>query len=317
MLRDDVLKSFVVGEQGVFGRLVRLGPSVDRIVRQHAYPAPVARLVAEATALAAVLAGGLKYDGVFSLQTKGDGPIGLLVADVTSGGDLRAYAQVDRARLEDVMKRTDDIASKPVATLLGAGYLAFTVDQGPETERYQGIVDLMGATFTDVARNYFRQSEQLASTIRLSAAYDDAHGWRAAAIALQRLPLGEARDPGARDDLLESWRTAEILMATAKDRDLLDADTPPEQLLFQLFHEPGVRGFESRALRHRCRCNEDRVLGILAAFTDEEMSDLTVDGMVTVTCQFCGREYRYADGDIPGALAGWREGRPGQTGQDG
>ena len=55
----------------------------------------MARLLAEAMALARALASALKYDGIFTLQTKGDGPIRLLVADVTTDGALRGYAEVE------------------------------------------------------------------------------------------------------------------------------------------------------------------------------------------------------------------------------
>ncbi len=82
------------------GRLVRLGPTIDRILSQHAYPEPVAAMLGEAITLAVVLAGALKYDGIFTLQTKGDGPIRLMVADVSTAGAVRGYAQYDAAKLE-------------------------------------------------------------------------------------------------------------------------------------------------------------------------------------------------------------------------
>ena len=80
------------------------------------------------------MAAALKYKGVFTLQTKSDGAVKLMVVDVTSAGAMRGYAQFDA---EAVAALPAD-ASLP--RLLGAGYLAFTVDQGEDTERYQGIV---------------------------------------------------------------------------------------------------------------------------------------------------------------------------------
>ena len=78
---------------------MRLGPTVDRILSQHDYPEPVAAILGEAITLAVVLAGALKYDGVFTLQTKGDGPVRLIVADVTTDGAVRGYAQYDADRV--------------------------------------------------------------------------------------------------------------------------------------------------------------------------------------------------------------------------
>ncbi|MFM8988205.1 MAG: Hsp33 family molecular chaperone HslO, partial [Alphaproteobacteria bacterium] len=87
---DDIVLPFQV--DAVRGRLVRLGPAVDEIVGRHAYPPVVGQALAELVALGAALALTLKYEGVFTIQVKGDGPVRLMVADVTTGGALRGYA---------------------------------------------------------------------------------------------------------------------------------------------------------------------------------------------------------------------------------
>ena len=161
MRGDDLIRPFQVEGAGVRGRLVRLGPTVDEIVRRHDYPPPIARLLSEGIALAAILAGALKYEGVFSLQAKGDGITRMLVVDCTSEGKIRGYAQFDA---EELARLTAETAGQTltVPRLMGGGYLAFTVDQGDDTERYQGIVPLEGATLAECAHKYFRDSEQVA-----------------------------------------------------------------------------------------------------------------------------------------------------------
>src|SRR5271163_61231 len=141
---DDLVQPFQIDPFALRGRLVRLGPTVDRILVQHDYPEPVATLLGEAITLAVLLAGALKYDGVFTLQTKSNGPVRLLVADVKTDGAVRGYAQYDAQRLGEVVPGGEAQGDGPrgdspsVPDLLGAGYLAFTVDQGDDTERYQG-----------------------------------------------------------------------------------------------------------------------------------------------------------------------------------
>ena len=98
-LNDDIVQPFQIDASHLRGRLVRVGPVLDEILSKHAYPEPVARLLGETITLAITLAGALKYEGIFTLQTKGDGPISLMVADVTSTGDVRGYAQFDAERL--------------------------------------------------------------------------------------------------------------------------------------------------------------------------------------------------------------------------
>src|SRR5438105_4988034 len=124
---DDLVQPFQIEPTLLRGRLVRLGPLVDTIVTQHDYPEPVAAMLGEAIVLAVILAGALKYDGVFTLQTKGDGPLHLIVADVTSAGAVRGYAQYNEARLQEVLSARRSSGANAVPRLLGAGYIAFTV----------------------------------------------------------------------------------------------------------------------------------------------------------------------------------------------
>ena len=91
-----------------------------------------------------------------------------MVADVTSEGDVRGYAS-STPKASAAVTSAAGGGSLSVPKLLGAGYLAFTVDQGSHTERYQGIVELTGATLADCVHHYFRQSEQLDSVVKVAA----------------------------------------------------------------------------------------------------------------------------------------------------
>lgn len=283
LAEEDVVQPFLLESSGIRGHLVRLGPAVDHILTRHAYPAPVAGLLAETVALAATLASMMKYDGIFTLQTKGDGPVRILVADTTSDGHLRGYASFDENAL-----RTLDGAGTDV--LLGGGYLAFTVDQGAHTDRYQGIVELTGTTLAECLQHYFRQSEQIRSGLMVAAARIEG-AWRAAGLLLQRTP-GPGGFPEAPEDE-EDWRRAMILQASCTERELLDRDLPVNDLLYRLFHEEGVRVFQRKPLQARCRCSRARLEDTLRALPRAEVEDLKVDGEVVATCEFCNTAYRF------------------------
>ena len=155
---------------GVRGRLVRLGPALDAIIERHGYPPAVARPLAEAMVLCACLATSLKYDGIFTLQITGDGPIRLLVTDLTTDGALRGYALFNSWKLAVALGAGNDRGTRRLcAEAVRPGRLTFTVDQGQHTERYQGVVPLEGATLADCAHTYFRQSEQLPTGIKIVA----------------------------------------------------------------------------------------------------------------------------------------------------
>lgn len=292
---DDLIRPFQIAPFALRGRLVRLGPVLDRIVGGHGYPDAVAAMLGEAAALAALLAGALKYEGVFTLQTKGDGPIGLMVADVTSSGAVRGYAQFDAASLERV-----GAAGNSVPRLLGAGYLAFTVDQGEHTERYQGIVELVGATLAECAHHYFRQSEQIEAGIRV-AARRGAAGWRAGAVMIQRLPDegGFAEESEQTEDASDDgWRHALMLLGTCTDDELTAGDVDADALLFRLFHEGGVRVYPAQPLEARCRCSRQRIERVLRSLPKDDLDHLAVEGMVAVTCEFCSTVYSFSESEI-------------------
>lgn len=289
----DLILPFQLAGGAVRGRLARIGPSLDAILDGHGYPARVGRLLAETVALAAVLAGALKYDGIFTLQAQGNGPVTLLLADITSDGAMRAYARFDEDKLAALPEGGDT-----VPTLLGTGYLAFTVDQDSATDRYQGIVELTGATLADCAKEYFAQSEQLDTEVMVASRPPaQGQGWSVGAIMIQRMPGSQ---PGApilmADESREAWNTATILMGSLTEKELLDPALPVEQVAFRLFHAEDLRAWESKALAAKCRCSLPKIAGALRSIPREEITALKDDsGQVTVTCEFCRTVYAFDD----------------------
>ncbi len=300
---DDKALPFQLDALGVRGRLVRLGPALDAVIERHGYPLAVARPLAEAMVLCAALATSLKYDGIFTLQITGDGPIRLLVADLTTDGALRGYAQFDSWKLAVALGGGSDTPDGYVPRLFGQGRLAFTVDQGQHTQRYQGVVPLEGATLADCAHTYFRQSEQLPTGINIAARRDEKDGvghWRAAALMVQQMPEFDAgRIDVDREQREEDWRKAVILMASATEAEMVDPDLPAETLLFRLFHQEKARVFERRPFAARCRCSRERIDRVLRSLKREELDDLRDSrGLVAVKCEFCSTEYAYDDKDL-------------------
>ncbi|MBS0521375.1 MAG: Hsp33 family molecular chaperone HslO [Proteobacteria bacterium] len=301
---DDQALPFQLDALGVRGRLVRLGPTLDAIIERHGYPLAVARPLAEAMVLCATLATSLKYDGIFTLQITGDGPIRLLVTDLTTDGALRGYAQFDSWKLAVALGAGNSEAPDGyVPKLFGSGRLAFTVDQGQYTERYQGVVPLEGPTLADCAHTYFRQSEQLPTGIKIAArrtVTDGTAHWRASALMVQQMPEFDAGrldiDAEQRED---DWRKAVILMASATEAEMLDPNLPPPRLLYRLFHQEQPRVFETRPFIARCRCSRARIDRVLRSIRREELDDLRdASGRVAVKCEFCSTEYPYDDHDL-------------------
>ena len=288
----DFILPFQVEELGVRGRLVRLEKTVQDLIGEGRYPDDVSVLLATTTALSATLASGLKYDGIFTLQAQGNGPVSLLLADVTSGGDIRGYANYDAANLPG-----PDDAGAMVPRLLGAGHLAFTVDQGMKSDRYQGITELSGGTLADCAQTYFRDSEQLETAVLLDAQSDNKGFLRAGAFMVQKMP-DQSVDLKIWEDSQEPWREAAILAASLKTSELLDPALPAEDLLFRLFHERGVRVFECKPVRHACRCSRKRIENMLVSFPEAEIDAMKKNNVISVTCEFCDLVYIFDETDL-------------------
>lgn len=289
----DFIQPFQIEELGLMGRIVRLdGVLVSAFERQN-YPDEVAALLAETMALTATLSGIIKFDGIFTLQTQGDGPVNLLMSDITSDGDMRGYARFHEEGVLEAIERPGSTMPK----LLGSGHLALTVDQGPETERYQGIVELTGSSMADCAQAYFTQSEQLETAVIVVSRMDGNETPRSAALMVQRMP-GEMEETVAHDLEDEAWHRAVVLMSSITADELLGDELSASQVLYRLYHEDGVRIYPQKEVRHTCRCSRQKVGTTLSSFPREEIEDMAENGEVTVTCEFCKTDYRFGKEDM-------------------
>ncbi|SMD18857.1 Hsp33 family molecular chaperone [Rhizobium sp. RU36D] len=311
---DDKVVPFQVEGMDVRGRAVQLGPLVNTILARHDYPAPVARLLAEAIALTVLIGTSLKFEGKFVLQTKSDGPVDLLVVDFATPENVRAYARFNEEALAAAVAEGHISPEQ----LLGTGILAFTIDQGNFMQPYQGIVPLDGTSLEDIAGVYFRQSEQIPTRVRLGAAelYDrdedgkPRHSWRAGGLIAQFLP--EAPERMRQQDLHggdgdtgeathsedDAWTEARMLVDTIDADELTDPAIGTERLLFRLFHERGVRVYPPQAVFDRCSCSRDKIKGVLQGFSKDEIEASEEDDAISVTCEFCSTTYKYQAEEI-------------------
>ncbi|HEY4251428.1 MAG TPA: Hsp33 family molecular chaperone HslO [Roseomonas sp.] len=289
---------FHLRDRPVRGRLVRLGPLADALLTRHDNNPAVTALAGQALALTAGLAAALKFRGSFSLQAKGDGPVAMLLADCTDTGALRGYARADAERLAAL---APDAAA---SALLGAGYLAFTCDQGPDMERYQGIVAIEGDNLAAMTGAYFRTSEQLQAHVQLAAAQTPA-GWRAGALILERVAgQGGIAAELTEDEQEEAWRTALALAGTLTEAELLDDTLPSDRLLHRLFHtEGGLEIDRARALSYGCRCSRARLAGVLDGFSADDLDHMAEDGTITMNCEFCNLGFAFDRTEVQGGAA--------------
>jgi molecular chaperone Hsp33 len=278
----------------VRGAHVRLDDTARAIVACHPYPPALARVIAELSAAAALLAATLKFDGSLIVQLSGDGPVRLLVVECDADLNLRATAQWSTSA--SVLP-----ADAPLATLAGGpahGRLAIMLDPKGSGQIYQGIVALEATSIATLIEHYLSTSEQIRSRLVLVAEAGATRG-----LLVQRMP-----GAGARDD--DAWQRASRGV-DALDPSTLAGASDAAALLHGAFASDDVRLFPPREARFACSCNADRVANALRLIgRDEVESILEERGEVGVTCEFCNRPYTF---DATAARALFGDAAPAPT----
>jgi len=288
----DQLLSFTLPDRNARGRVVRLGPTLNRILSAHDYPAGIKHLLAEALLLTALMGGLLKRVGSqLTLQAQTDaGIVSLLVCDYRDG-ELRGYVKFDEERFAGLA------ADPSLATLFGGGYLAITFDLPATAERYQGIVPLEGHSLSEAVENYFAQSEQVPTLIR-TAVRVRTNQSIAGGLLVQHLAdaeEGRERLHSRRDH--PDWDHVAIMADSVDPFELIDAELPLRDIVWRLFHEEReVRVQPSTSLSRGCRCSVVHFEEVLARFSKEDRRDMRDEnGVILVDCAFCSREFPIQD----------------------
>lgn len=324
---EDHVIPFQVEKLDVRGTAVQLGPMLNGILDGHNYPEPVARLLAEVICLNVLLGSSLKFSGRFIIQTDSDGPVSLLVVDFSTPNEVRAYARYDEEKLAELVAegKTD------TGSLMGKGVLAMTITQAGSSQPYQGIVALEGQSMEEISHQYFHQSEQIPTKVRLSVAQlvekDEDGGarstWRAGGLMAQFLPeapermkqpdihpgddpnkpSGEELDEEAIEFVADdAWVEAQSLVATIQDDELTDPQIGTEKLLYRLFHENGVHIYAATKAINKCGCSKEKIITIVKAFSEQERKEAFAagnrPGVISSKCEFCGTQYEISEAEI-------------------
>ena len=292
---DDNSQRFLFDDTDVRGELVSLRDSYAQVLAKHPYPQPVAELLGEMLAAAALLVGTLKFDGMLVLQARSSGPVPLLMVECTSARELRGIARYEAEQVE---------ASDGLQQLMPDGLLTLTVDPS-QGQRYQGIVTLAGATLAECLTDYFASSEQLPTRFWLNA-----DGRHARGLLLQQLPAERIKDAEARE---ESWQHLTVLAQTLTAEEQLALDNPT--LLHRLYHEEAVRLFEPRTLQFRCSCSRERSARALVSLGEPDAQRLLAERgeEIVIDCQFCSARYGFDAADVAQLFHGGGSRSPSDT----
>ena len=298
-MMNDKCVSFNLDGNLLRGRLVRLKNIPAEIFARRAEPDNIAAAMSESTALGIMLASLMKFDGYFTLQMQGDGPLAVLVTDVDSQGNVRTAAKFDAEKMDaaQTLRKTEG-EIEPTPHWLGHGSLIFTIDQGKKTDLYQGVVDLKGKMLAECAERYFQLSEQIDTHLRLFV-QKNGDEWQAGGILIQKMPTAggkEAENDAADADAI--WQECKILTDSLTDGEMFDAALGDEDILYRLFHEHKVAVSGAKEYHFGCRCRREKLLATLSAMSEDDINAMVEDGKITATCNFCGEIYSFDKSEL-------------------
>ncbi|HCU58785.1 MAG TPA: hypothetical protein DIC64_02255 [Alphaproteobacteria bacterium] len=294
----DTCASFYLENGAFMGRLVRLNEVVSTILKNHQYPLNVSAALAETTVLGALTSSMLKYTGLFTLQLQGNGPVSLLVTDVTASGKIRSCAKFDEQKLNEAktLRKTEDIIEE-VPHLVGGGYMALTVDEQNGLPPYQGVVDLKGKNLSELALRYFAQSEQIDTLLKLfvKTPVGESQSYMSAGIILQKVPLKGGKEIDLNEQTLKQTREdLSAFVQSLKPDEVFDVSLSNEEILHRLFHQNNLQLTGEKSFEFGCRCSHEKLKNTLSSFDAKELDEMADDsGKIEATCNFCGQKYTY------------------------
>lgn len=279
----DRLQRFIFDDTDVRGEIVQLHQSYQQVLTNGNYPAVIKTLIGELLSATSLLSATMKFDGIFTLQARGEGDLSMLVADCTRQKMLRGIARLQPGANPD----TDNLVE-----LLGKAVLSITIDPS-QGERYQGVVPLESPKLNHCLEAYFEQSEQLPTRLWLFADGETAGG-----LLLQALPA-QLQNESDRNSYFDHLAA---LANTLSAEEFLGINS--QEMLTRLFHQEKVRLFPATEMAFGCSCSEERTSQMLKSLGEREAMEIVEEqGAIEVQCEFCHQQYHFDKTAVSGIFS--------------
>ena len=225
-------------------------------------------------------------NGALTLQFKGGGPLGTILATSDAEGNVRGYVHNPSISLLEKYAGKLDVG----AAVGTDGYLTVIRDLQMK-EPYIGSVELVTGEIADDVTAYFAQSEQTPTACALGVLVDVDQSTKVAGGYLIQLL------PGAPDDVICKIE-AGIACAGAVTP-MMERGMSPEEILREVLCEFELTLFEREAVEYRCYCSRERVEKTLITIGKKDMQEIIDDGKdITIECQFCDTVYKFTPKDV-------------------
>lgn len=258
----------------------------------HTLPVGTAAL-GRTLAAASMMGNAMKGEGAsITLQIKGGGPLGNVLAVSDTDGNVRGY--VANPGL-DLPLRED--GKLDVGTAVGHEGTITVIKDLNMKDPYVGTIDLMGGEIAEDVAAYFVESEQIPTACGLGVLVERDQSVRAAGGYLIQLL------PGADEDTITKVEGG--IMAAGSVSAILDKDPDPEALLRTVMSDFDLEILQSSPVEYRCYCSRERVERALISLGAEELENILKEqGSCQLTCQFCDALYDFNSDQLRALIDG-------------
>lgn len=278
---QDSLQRFIFDKAPVRGEYIRLTNSFQTIVKQHAYPESIQKLVGEALCAAGLLRATLKFDGRLTVQFRGKGNLKLLLAQCDSQFHIRGLA-----------KWEGELSYADLMDAFNQGVLVIMLETA-QGKQYQGIVSWQGNSLAESIEGYFKDSEQLMTRIWLAVDEESAVGY-----LLQVIPdkTDETKEM-VNAVITPHWERITRQSENLTPEEILAGDY--QNLLDTRYTEDEIRIFPPTDITFKCTCSKKRSQdAVLMLGQKEAEAELKDKQVLVVTCDFCNQEYVFNQDDV-------------------
>jgi molecular chaperone Hsp33 len=254
-------------------------------LRHKTWPTATAALGRTMTATM-MMAAQEKGDEKITVTVQGGGPIGAIVSDADTKGQVRGYVTNPEVHFELNAHGKLDVARAVGNT----GFLSVVKDLGLR-ENFTGRVPIVSGELGEDFTYYFARSEQVPSAVGVGVLVNPDQSVKAAGgFIIQVLP-------GAEDAVIE--KLEERLKTIPPISQLIDAGHSPEQLLNDLFSDGNYRVLQQHPVHFHCGCSKEKFGSSIKGLGAKEIQAMIdEDGGAEVTCQFCETQYQFTADDL-------------------
>ena len=246
-----------------------------------------------ALAAASMMGNALKSDGAsLTLQFKGGGPLGTVLAVSDNEGCVRGYVTNPYT---DLPLRPD--GKLDVGGAVGHDGTLTVIKDLHMKEPYVGTIDLLGGEIAEDVASYFVESEQIPTACALGVLVDRDQSVKSAGGYLIQLM------PGAGEDTIAKVEGG--VMAAGPVSAILEQNDDPEALLRTVMSDFDLKILETCPVSYKCYCSRQRVERALISLGKPELEQMLAEqGGCQLTCQFCDAVYDFSADDLRALIAG-------------